>query len=406
MYHLYAVRPTQVLRLEANVIFARSPEAGARLGSGLRAAIKAGGCRHLHTLSVTLEDFDGTFFLKAPRATDPKKKQNKNKSGAAADGSGRGVSTTPVAPLSTTRRNPTDPMNALAFTRAFHPRASGGGLGAVLHISDTGGPGDGGDGGGGQRGGSGRSRSGFISSLGLPYARLHPRTVEELATYAIPSLTFLDLSFCYIGPAGAAALAHALDGGEGDQGTKGTGARGRGSRSLRSLKLPHNAVGDSGASALSRALRRNRCLTFLSLASNGIGPVGGRALADAVGHGGSASLACLDVGDNPLGEQASALLVAAATAGVVVGDSASELGGGGRGGRDGRGSEGATATVKVQGLHRVAGASVAVMTSAEKGASTAAEGSDDLLVAIPEEVLVQGRDLDGFDQVVSAVAKM
>lgn len=368
--------PRQVLRLEANTLFSRSLDAGARLGNGLRTAIKAGGCRHLSDLSVTLDDFDNTFFQNALR----KRKQKKTDS-PAATGSGRGTNKA-VAPPASTRQNPADPMNALAFTRAFHPRASGGGLGALL---DGGDGGESGSGGGKCAGGRGdSSHRGCITSLGLPYARLHPRTVEELAAYAISSLTSLDLSYCYVGPAGAAALARALKGDRGESYV----THGRGSRSLRSLKLLHNAVGNSGARALSEALRNNRCLTFLSLASNGIGSVGGRALAAVVGHSGSA-LAYLDVGDNPLGEDASRQLVAAAMAGAACNSAVAT--GSGRG--DGE------ATVRIHGLDRAAGATVATVVSAEEGMTTVAESST-VLIAIHEEVSVQSGDAGRLDQVI------
>ncbi|CAM9153892.1 unnamed protein product, partial [Hapterophycus canaliculatus] len=377
----------QVLRLQANVVFSRAPDAGARLGSGLRAAIRAGGCRHLWDLSVTLDDFNSTFFQNAPRKTKIKK------AGAPViTGSDRGTSEAVASPA-LVRQNSADPMNALTFTRAFHPRASGGGLGALLNGDDGDeSAGDGGRGGGGSRGRGASGHKGCITSLGLPYARLHPRTVEELATYAIPSLTHLDLSYCYVGPAGAAALARALAGSEADRG-EGNGTRGRGSRSLRSLKLPHNAVGDSGARAISKALQGNHCLTFLSLASNGIGSVGGGALAAVVGRGGSA-LDCLDVGDNPLGDVASRLLVAATTAGDGS-RSAKGARTGGDGGGDGRACE--WATVRILGLDRVAGATVATKAVAEKAVETAAEGSD-VLVAVQEDVSVQSRDADGLEQ--------
>lgn len=382
---------TQVLRLEANVLFSRAPDAGARLGTGLRAAIKAGGCRHLWDLSVTLDDFDSTFFQNAPRKT----KLKKTGGPVTTIGSGRGTNKAVVATPALPRRNPADPMNALAFTRAFHPRASGGGLGALLNGDDGGG--------GGGRGRDSRTRKGSITSLGLPYARLHPRTVEELAAYAISSLTHLDLSFCYIGPAGAATLARALDGCEGDQ-SEGSATRGRGSRSLRSLKLPHNAIGDSGACALSRALQSNRCLKSLSLASNGIGPAGGRALAEVVGQGGS-TLACVDVGDNPLGEDASRLLVAAVTTGPG-GDLASPTAGGSGSGSCGRGNGGAgeEGTVRIQGLGRAAGATVAAIVSAEKGMAIVAEGSN-VLIAVHEEVSVQSGDAGLLDQVISCTKR-
>ena len=408
----------QVLRLDANLLLSRAPGAGAHLAAGLRAAVKAGGCRHLWSLSVTLNDFDGSFFAHTPR----KKTETTGGLGSSTGHAVRGGAAT--APPTPSRQAPAHPMNALAFARAFHPRAPGGGAGAVLYEDKVG------------QGTSGRGREpdsraatgsgrGSITSLGLPYARLHPRTIEELATHAISSLTRLDLSFCHIGAAGAAALARALDGGttaprgarvgSGNTGGKGGALRGRGSQSLRSLKLPHNFVGDSGACALGRALSNNRCLTFLSLASNGIGFAGGRALAAALearveivvggdsggGGGGGGVLARLDVGDNPLGEKAVRLLVTAA--------SAAGGGGGGRGGRE------AVTAVQILGLERVAGATVATRAvalsvgSADEGVSSVEEygevvpATSATLVAVHEEVSVHAEDASGDDGLAQVV---
>lgn len=320
-----------------------------------------------------------------------------------------------TAPPAPSRQTPAHPMNALAFARAFHPRAPGGGAGAILNEES----------GGEATRGRGREPSitiatssgrGSITSLGLPYARLHPRTIEELATHAISSLTHLDLSFCHVGAAGAAALARALDGSSGGNTTRGIGVgsgtnskggalRGRGSRSLRSLKLPHNFVGDSGACALGRALSNNRCLTFLSLASNGIGFVGGRALATALesrgeivggdggGSGGGSGLARLDVGDNPLGERAAKLLVAAASA----------AGGGGA----------AVSVVQILGLDRVAGATVATRAAApradavDEGVGLEKDGlalpASTTLVAVDEEASVKPEDASGDGGLVQVI---
>lgn len=367
--------------------------------------MKAGGCRHLWSLSVTLDDFDGSFFGNAPRKVE--KAGGLAATGRAVRG---GAATAPPAP---SRQTPAHPMSSLAFARAFHPRAPGGGAGALLNGDNAG------------KATSGRATAGSgrgsITSLGLPYARLHPRTIEELATHVISSLTHLDLSFCHIGAAGAAALARALDGGGGGGGTtttrsngvgsgydgKGGGLRGRGSRSLRSLKLPHNLVGDSGACALGRALSNNRCLTFLSLASNGIGFVGGRALATALesrgglnggdgGGGGGSGLARLDIGDNPLGSKGAKLLVAAASAA-----------GGGDGGGD-------AAVVQILGLDRVAGATVATRAAApnvdagDEGVGHEKDGAvpvaSTVLVAVQEEVSMQPEDASGDDGLVQVIA--
>lgn len=415
--------PRQVLRLEANVLFACVPGAGALLATSLRAAVKAGGCRHLWSLSVTLDDFDGSFFMNAPRKT-------KQTVGSATTGPGRS-SGKAAAPPATSRRAPAHPMNALAFARAFHPRAPGGGVGALLNENGGGGAASG-DGGVREKQSkvkAGSSR-GSITSLGLPYARLHHRTVEELATHAVSSLTHLDLSHCHVGAAGAFSLARALDGiggstangvesGVGDSKVvgnskaSGNGNRGRGSHSLRSLNLPHNFVGDSGARALGRALVNNRCLTFLSLASNGIGSAGGRALAAALdargdsdgdGGDGGGALIRLDVGDNPLGENAARLLVAASNAAPS--------------GIDRAGGQicGAASAAQILGLDRVAGASVATREAARRivtPAITAAGvglpkggvmlAAAPTLVAIDEGISVQSDDAIGDDGLVQVI---
>lgn len=262
------------------------------------------------------------------------------------------------------------PMNALALAQAFHPRAPGGGAG-VFRNENGGGGGGGGVGGVDYRGvnKSPGMRKGFISSLGLPFARLHPRSVEEIAAHAISSLTHLDLSHCHVGPAGACALARALDAGR-TVGVNGSGgnnssSRGRGSRSLRSLQLLHNAIGDSGARALGHALATNRCLTSLSLASNNIRTAGGRALAAAF-TGNNVVLTRLDIGDNPLGDESARMLIEAAAASMTaaaatVAAAVSAGGGGGDSDHDGR-----VATVQILGLDRVAGVTVATRETARR----------------------------------------
>lgn len=381
--------------------FARTPGIGARLASSLLAAVKAGGCRHLWSLSVTLDDFD-TRFLNAPRKggaprrlTQPRQRSSTDKSedckeGAPASGQIR-LAPPPCGSCA-------HPMNALALARAFHPRAANGGVGALLNEGGK----DVAVGRGGPRGAG--ARRGAIRSLGLPYARLHIRSVEEIAAHAITSLTHLDLSYCYVGPAGARVLARALcaDGEGGVDGGGGGGGRGGGSRSLRSLHLPHNAVGDPGARALGHALMTNRCLTLLSLASNCIGHAGGCALASALGTRGVV-LARLDVGDNPLGEQSARMLVsAAATAGGV----------------EQRGS-GAT-MVQIVGLDRVAGATVATREAARRAVATVEQdksetksactwgaaadeavggerGTAGTILTVSEEVFLQSEDAVGGD---------
>lgn len=382
----------QVLRLEANGLFARSPGAGARLGAGLRAAIKAGGCRHLWSLSVTLDDFDGSFFMNAPRKTKAKPAGG----GPRATGTGRSTRKAAGPPPAAGPVPAAHPMNALALARAFHPRAPDGGVGALLN-GDGGGEANSGGVRGNTRRGAARVGRGSITSLGLPYARLHPRTVEELAAHAVSSLTSLDLSYCYIGPAGAAALARALDGDDGGS-SSGSGTRGRGSRSLRSLKLPHNAVGDSGAHVLGQSLSNNRCLTFLSLASNGIGPAGARALAAGVGSrgndGGGSILRRLDIGDNPLEGEAARLLVAVASS-----DAATN----GHGGKNGDGTSGGPTMLQVLGLDRALGAAVATREAARRAVSVAAAceaATTTTLVAVDNQVSVQPQDAVGNDGLV------
>lgn len=390
------------------------PGAGALLATSLRAAVRAGGCRHLWSLSVTLDDFDCSFFTNAPRKT-------KQTVASATTGPGRssGKAAVPPAP---SRQAPAHPMNALAFARSFHPRAPGGGAGALL---DEHGRGRTASGGGGVRDTQSKaytgSSRGSITSLGLPYARLHHRTVEELATHAVSSLTHLDLSHCHIGAAGAVSLARALDGSGGSTAegvesavgsskgvgnNRGNGNRGRGSHSLRSLNLPHNSVGDSGARAFGRALVNNRCLTFLSLASNGIGSIGGRALAvalDARGGGdddGGCALTRLDVGDNPLGENAARFLVAASTpapSGIDRGD----------------GRVCGAAGVQILGLDRVAGAAVATREAARRIVAPATATAQvrlrkdgvvlaaaPTLMVVEEEISVHSEDATGDDELV------
>lgn len=316
---------------------------------------------------MTLDDFDSAF-LNTPRtvaaaATASGHRRTSSSSQRSGNGGNDGVSReggrTPGrggagnatvgrrrAPF-TPSRTAAHPMNALALARAFHPRAPGGGAGALLN-ADRREAAAAGSSGQREQGTLVGVRRGAITSLALSYARLHPRSVEELAAHAIASLTHLDLSHCYIGPAGASALSRALVGNAVTGGGVGGGhGHGRGSRSLRSLMLPHNAVGNLGARVLGHALATNRCLTFLSLASNGIGPAGGQALASAL-RGGGVVLSRLDVGGNPLGDKASRMLVAAATTSAAArGD------GGGVGVGDGM----ATA-VDIVGLDRVAGATV------------------------------------------------
>lgn len=364
---------------------AASQGIGARLASGLRAAINVGGCRHLWSLSVTLDDYE----------SDCSRTGSSRQQGAARAETARRVKGEKAT--KDLHSSPVHPMNSFALAHAFHRRAGGGELGATLEGADNSG--------GGQRGNVGRPR-GAIRSLGLPFAKLHARTVVEIAAHALPSLTQLDLSFCYIGAAGAAALALALHDPEKDAvGRREGGYRGRGSDSLRSLQLRHNTVGDSGAKALGRALARNRCLTYLSLASNCIGPSGGKALASGLGSEGT-RLARLDVSDNPLDEASVRLLVGATGgAGEVKFFAGAESGGT-------LSDVDVTSTprrsLQIIGLDRVTGTSVKTREDAHRAATeTSANLRDDeesiVVAGLEEEVSVRLEDSigkrDGFVEV-------
>lgn len=387
---MYLVHPCavtrQVLRLEANMLLAATPGMGAHLATGLRAALKAGGCKHLWSLSVTLNDFDNTF-LDARGAGEGGRDHHraKEKTGAERDretdrktkkdGGDRllGLKASPPP-----RRVPAHPMNALALAHAFHPHAAGGGVGTLSdgsgHAVNRGGHRVRGGGGGGRTNGA---HGCGIVSLGLPYAKLHPRTVAEIVTHAVSSLTHLDLSHCYIGPGGAAALALALGGGNSDDTIEGgRGRAGRGSHSLCSLKLQHNAIGDSGARAFGCALQTNRCLTSLSLASNSIGSAGGRALALAL-EGEGIVLARLDVGDNPLGEKSARFLVDTAAACVAPSASPAAVAKASSAALDGgKRSIGSCAWgVQILGLDRVAGATVTTRGAARRTTTATTAGN-------------------------------
>lgn len=316
--------------------FARAVGMGTRIASCLLAARKAGACRHLWSLTLTVNDFDSAILdvehapSRRKSGTSPRWSREVKRKGREGgitgleNNSGRpGRTAPPALPLAV----PAHPMNALAVARSFHPRAgtSGGGFGVVLdrerntRTIDI----------------KGSDSHEGITSLGLPFARLHPRTVNDIATYAIASLTRLDLSFCYIGPAGAQVLALALGGG------------GRGSRSLLHLRLPHNAIGDAGTTAIACALAKNHCLASLDLASNGIRSAGGTALASLF-RGNLIALSRLDVGDNPLGIEASQTLASAAAAAF----------------------DRASVAVEILGLDRVAGASAMTKQVARRTAAS------------------------------------
>lgn len=298
--------------------FARAIGMGARIASCLLAARKAGACRHLWRLTLTMNDFDSAILdvhhapSRRKSATSPQWSREVKRKGSS---TGRPRRTAPPALPVTASIHP---MNALAVARSFHPRA---GTSVLCKERNT-------------RTIDHKGSEG-ITSLGLPYSRLHPRTVKDIATHAIASLTQLDLSFCYVGPTGAQALALAL------------GEDGKGSRSLLHLRLPHNAIGDAGATAITRALAKNNCLASLDLASNGIRSAGGIALASLF-RGNLIALSRLDVGDNPIGIEGSHMLASAAAAAL----------------------ERASVAVEIVGLGRVAGASVTTKEIARRTAAS------------------------------------
>ena len=350
------------------MVLARTAGMGARVASCLRAARKAGACRYLWSLSLTADDFD-CCFLNAARTTETqtrrkraatilqssevqaKEREVKQERGGACLRRGSGTRAGRRAMSAPQRTAPAHPMNALAVARSFHPRASVG-TRAEAGMTLNGGQGNSNDEVVSTDRGHGDNHGG-ITSLGLPYARLHPRTIDAIATYAVASLTRLDLSFCYIGPAGARALSHAL--GEG----------GRGSRSLVQLRLPHNAVGDAGACALGRALTGNHRLTSLDLASNGIHSAGSSALASLF-RGDGVVLSHLNIGDNPLGAEATQMLVvAAAAASEAAFADRTDCGGN------------SPAAVEILGLERVAGASVATREAAKRVVSAGQRFEDE-----------------------------
>jgi hypothetical protein len=87
-------------------------------------------------------------------------------------------------------------------------------------------------------------------------------SVAEAAA-GLPSLVFLDLGGCGVGPAGAAALAAALP----------TMA------ALKDLELDYNKLGDAGAEALAAGLASAKALVIVDVRYNGIGEA---ALASAI----------------------------------------------------------------------------------------------------------------------------
>ncbi|OQR99208.1 hypothetical protein ACHHYP_07166 [Achlya hypogyna] len=105
-----------------------------------------------------------------------------------------------------------------------------------------------------------------LTALSLAYAELSPKTVEALAGVVAqqPQLTALDLSFCFIGIAGARTLAAALA---------------VPTCPLVAINLKCNLVGSPGAKVLAAALCTNQALTMLNLDKNEIANDGILALA-------------------------------------------------------------------------------------------------------------------------------
>jgi Ran GTPase-activating protein (RanGAP) involved in mRNA processing and transport len=109
----------------------------------------------------------------------------------------------------------------------------------------------------------------------------------------LTNLCELDLTYSYMGPDGAAALAPAL----------------RLLLGLRSLDLALNCLGKGGAEAIAPALSRLTALTSLSFYKNDLGPDGVAALAPAISqcHG----LAMIDLRLNIIGAYGTTVLAGA-----------------------------------------------------------------------------------------------
>lgn len=225
------------LNLEANQPLASTPLIGEKLGNFVADAYRF--APNLHSLRVTLNDY-----------LSPAGGKGKASSGG---GAGKG------------ERRGKNPLNALQFVRMLR-RADGMSLG----------------------------------DLGLVGARLSLETTKQLAFLLGErpgqSITNLDLSYAFLGLAGAKALAGALR---------------RPSCPLTGLHLPHNAIGSGGAEAICKALlqAKNESLTTLNLRANQITDSGGEVLRQLVLS--TPTLTLLDVTHNELGGRASSRLAAA-----------------------------------------------------------------------------------------------
>jgi Leucine Rich repeat len=247
----------QNLNVAGNLHFASVPTAGADIAQSLLQLSGPG--KPLWGVSLTLNDFETRFGPCAAGA-------------AAAAAAARSA---PVkAKRATGRRE--HPMNALTFVKTLFPKPAASSK-QQQHTKAT-----------------AATVAGGITVLGLPYAALHKTTVVELVSRALPVLTSLDLSGCYIGPAGALAIARAI-----------TPAH---STVLVTLLLQHNAVGNTGAKALAAALSKNRVLTALDLSSNGISDAGAAALCRHLVKNPVVTRLAIG-GSNPLTSQGASLLV-------------------------------------------------------------------------------------------------
>uniref|UniRef100_A0A7S2WJM3 Uncharacterized protein n=1 Tax=Rhizochromulina marina TaxID=1034831 RepID=A0A7S2WJM3_9STRA len=218
------------LNLEDNQPLASTPLVGERLGNFLMDAYRY--APNLCSLRVTLDDYNSPGAAAAAKAKGGAKRRGKS------------------------------PLNAVQFVR-------------MLRRADT----------------------LTLSNLGLVGARLSLETIKQLSSLLGErpgqSLTNLDLSFAFIGFAGATALASALR---------------RPGCPLAGLQLPHNGLGSGGTEAICEALlkSRNETLTTLNVRANQITDSGAEALRRLVLA--STTLTFLELGDNDLGSRASAQL--------------------------------------------------------------------------------------------------
>lgn len=142
--------------------------------------------------------------------------------------------------------------------------------------------------------------------------------VTESLTSATCRVSSLDLSCNKMTPAGAAALAPALqtstclallDLSSNELGEAGVAAVSGGleaNRSVRTLILGSNRAGDVGAAAVAVMLERNRSIVTAHLGSNGIGDAGAAALADGLRD--NAQLTSLDLSVNSVGDRGAAAI--------------------------------------------------------------------------------------------------